>query len=140
MTAAKGATVRTVLGDLPASELGRTNHHEHLFQVSPLLPGEELDDEGRSAGEAELLHEAGTAAMVEASTTGLGRNPGGLARISERTGLGIIATSGAHRAEHHGAGHWLLELTEAELARRFADDVSHGLPEADLPRPERSLI
>ena len=37
--------VRTVSGDVPARELDRTNYHEHLFQVSPLLPGDELDDE-----------------------------------------------------------------------------------------------
>ena len=31
--------VRTVLGDVAADRLGRTNYHEHLFQVSPLLIG-----------------------------------------------------------------------------------------------------
>jgi predicted metal-dependent phosphotriesterase family hydrolase len=30
------ATVRTVLGDLPAADLGPTDYHEHLFQASPL--------------------------------------------------------------------------------------------------------
>ena len=34
------ATVRTVLGEVPAATLGRTDYHEHLFQVSPLLPGD----------------------------------------------------------------------------------------------------
>ena len=42
------ATVRTVLGDIPAADLGSCDYHEHLFQVSPLLSGDELDDESSS--------------------------------------------------------------------------------------------
>jgi hypothetical protein len=38
-------TVTTVLGNIDARSLGRTNYHEHLLQVTPLLPGDELDDE-----------------------------------------------------------------------------------------------
>jgi phosphotriesterase-related protein len=125
------AAVRTVLGDVPAHDLGRVNYHEHLFQVSPLLPGDELDDEGRSGQEAGLLRQAGTRAMVEATPIGLGRNPAALARISASTGLRIIATSGAHREAHYGAGHWLTDLSEAELARRFTADIESGLPESD---------
>lgn len=37
--------IRTVLGDVDASLLGAVDYHEYLFQVSPLLPGDELDDE-----------------------------------------------------------------------------------------------
>ena len=43
------ATVRTVLDDLPAADLGQTNYHEHLFQASPLVVGDELDSESASA-------------------------------------------------------------------------------------------
>jgi phosphotriesterase-related protein len=67
--------VRTALGDIEATALGRTDYHEHLFQVTPLLPGDELDDEERSGEEARLLHAAGIDAMVEATPTGLGRDP-----------------------------------------------------------------
>ena len=49
--------IRTVLGDIEAAELGPTNYHEHLFQISPLLPGDELDDEERSGREAETLRD-----------------------------------------------------------------------------------
>jgi predicted metal-dependent phosphotriesterase family hydrolase len=43
MSGSRG-TVRTVLGDLPAADLGVTNAHDHLMFRSPQLPGEELDD------------------------------------------------------------------------------------------------
>jgi len=41
-------TVTTVLGEIDARNLGRTDYHEHLFQATPLLPSDELDDEDAS--------------------------------------------------------------------------------------------
>ena len=73
--------VRTVLGDIEPASLGPTNYHEHLFQSSPLLPGDELDDEVLSGREAALLRNAGMAAMVEATPLGLGRNQIGRAHV-----------------------------------------------------------
>jgi phosphotriesterase-related protein len=125
--------VRTVLGDVPPAALGVCNYHEHLFQASPLLRGDELDDEAASAQEAASLVAAGTSAMVEATPTGLGRSPSGVARISAATGLTVVHTTGAHRDEHYTAGHWLLGCDEDDLARRFEADVRTGLPERDLP-------
>jgi phosphotriesterase-related protein len=123
--------IRTVLGDVPAAHLGRCDYHEHLFQVSPLLPGDELDDETASGAEAAALRAAGIDAMVEATPTGLGRDPAGVARISATTGLHVVHTTGAHRTEHYGSGHWLTECPEAELATRFTADVREGLPAVD---------
>lgn len=125
--------VRTVLGDRPAAELGRTDYHEHLFQVSPLLPGDELDDEERSGEEAALLRAAGIDAMVDATPTGLGRDPAALARISAATGLHVVAATGAHREQHYGVGHWLTALTAPQLADRFAADLLTGMPARDGP-------
>ena len=126
-------TVRTVLGDVPAANLGPCDYHEHLFQVSALLAGDELDDEPSSEREARSLREAGIEAMVEATPTGLGRDPGAVARISARTGLHVVHVSGAHRQEHYGSAHWILEQDEEDLARRFTADVCDGLAQADTP-------
>jgi predicted metal-dependent phosphotriesterase family hydrolase len=123
--------IRTVLGDQPAAELGRCDYHEHLFQVSPLLAGDELDDERCSGQEAASLQRSGIDAMVEATPTGLGRDPGAVARISARTGLTVVHVTGAHREEHYTSDHWLLTCDAAELAVRFAADVREGLPAAD---------
>lgn len=123
--------IRTVLGDLPADGLGVCNYHEHLFQVSPLLRGDELDDEAASAAEVTSLLAAGTHAMVEATPTGLGRDPEAVARISAATGLTVVHTSGAHRDEHYAPGHWLPGCDEDDLAARFERDVVKGLPARD---------
>ena len=74
------ALVRTVLGDIDPALLGRVDYHEHLFQVSPLLPGDELDDERASGEEATLLQASGFEAMVDATPFGLARDPAALAR------------------------------------------------------------
>jgi 5-phospho-D-xylono-1,4-lactonase len=125
--------VRTVLGDVAPGDLGRCDYHEHLFQVSPLLPGDELDDEGASRAEAASLRAAGMEAMVEATPTGLGRDPAAVARISAATGLRVVHTTGAHRSEHYPHGHWLTACSEVDLAARFIADVRDGLPAVDSP-------
>ncbi|MEQ3553573.1 phosphotriesterase [Pseudonocardia nematodicida] len=130
--AVPGCIVRTVLGDVPAADLGPTNYHEHLFQVSPLLPGDELDDEAASGAEARTLVEAGIAAMVEATPTGLGRDPEAVARISRTTGLRVVHVTGGHRTEHYPDGHWLTTESEDALRVRFTADVVDGLPRSDV--------
>lgn len=135
MTAAPATpgTVRTVLGDLPIERLGRCDYHEHLFQVSPLLAGDELDDEEASLQEAESLRRAGIDAFVDATPTSLGRNPGAVARISQSTGIAVVHVSGAHHQRHYGSTHWLLEADENDLVNRFLADVRNGLPAEDVP-------
>ena len=77
-------TVTTVLGSIDARSLGRTDYHEHLFQITPLLPGDELDDEDASRQEAAPLWESRFDAMIDATPTGLGRNPAGPDQPSHR--------------------------------------------------------
>jgi phosphotriesterase-related protein len=131
------AAVRTALGDIDAAELGRTDYHEHLLQVSPLLPGDDLDDERLSGLEAARLARSGFDAMVDATPTGLGRNPAAVARISAGAALRVVLTTGAHREEHYGPDHWLLGRSAEQLAAAFLADVRDGLPVHDgFPRAE----
>lgn len=134
--------VRTVLGDVPATALGAVNYHEHLFQVSPLLPGDELDDERASTAEASLLKDSGFAAMVDATPFGLGRDPEAVARISATTGLGIVATTGMHREAHYGADHPLQMWDAERRAALFIAEVQTGMAADDaeaFESPEVSL-
>jgi 5-phospho-D-xylono-1,4-lactonase len=123
--------IRTVLGDVDPADLGSTNYHEHLFQVSPLLPGDELDDEERSRTEATLLRDSGFASMVDATPFGLGRNPEALARISASTGLRIVATTGRHREAHYSADHPTRDADAEILTSRFVREVAEGMPRDD---------
>lgn len=132
--------VRTVLGDVEPASLGRVNYHEHLFQVSPLLPGDELDDEKSSRSEAARLRASGFETMVDATPFGLGRDPAGLARISTATGLSVIATTGRHREAHYAPDHPTRTADAAQLAALFIADVREGMPSSDAdPHGPRAL-
>ena len=67
--------LRTVRGDIDPSEMGPTDSHEHLFFVSPLQPGDDMADLGRSTEEARTLVEAGAKTLVDWTPLGLGRSP-----------------------------------------------------------------
>lgn len=123
--------VRTVLGDLDPSWLGRVDYHEHLFQVSPLLVGDELDDEAASGEEAGLLRASGFEAMVDATPFGLGRDPAAVARISAATGLHVVATTGRHREAHYGPDHPMQVWGADRLAALFVSDLTRGMPADD---------
>lgn len=121
------AIIRTVLGDLDPDRLGPTNYHEHLFQTSPLLPGDQLDDEAASRAEAELMHKAGAAAMVDATPLGMGRRPGAVAAISAAIGLAIVHVTGVHRSAHYPFDHPVHDATTDELVDRYATDLLVGM-------------
>lgn len=123
--------VRTVLGDIDPSRLGRVDYHEHLFQVSPLLVGDELDDEAASGAEAGLLRASGFEAMVDATPFGLARDPAAVARISTATGLHVVATTGRHREAHYGPDHPMQVWGAERLAALFVSDLTRGMPADD---------
>jgi len=131
--------VRTVLGDIDRSLLGAVDYHEHLFQVTPLLVGDELVDEARSGAEAALLSAAGIGTMVEATPSGLGRDPAAVRRIAERIDMHIVQTTGLHHGGHYAADSPLLEQTAEQLTARFVRDIQDGFAEtAGDARPVRA--
>jgi predicted metal-dependent phosphotriesterase family hydrolase len=71
--------VRTVLRDIDTGSLGRVNYHEHSFQVSRLLPGDELTDEAAPTAEAIDVRHHGIDTVADATLIGLGRDPEALA-------------------------------------------------------------
>lgn len=123
--------VRTACGDISPADLGRTDYHEHLFQVSPLLPGDDLDDESASAAEAASLRRSGFDAMVDATPLGLGRRPAAIARIARSSGLRVVLTTGVHRREHYADDDPLLALDESALAAALRRDLLEGAVEPD---------
>lgn len=126
--------IRTVLGDLAPEQLGRTNTHEHVFQVSPLLAGDEIDDPQRSAQEIASLRDSGFEAMIDATPIGLGRRPRELATISRDTGVHVVATTGFHRDAHYGGGPAEDPLQGLDVQQRTAQmlaDIEQGMPLED---------
>lgn len=127
MRLAHEPVVRTVLGDIAPADLGPTDYHEHLFQRSPLLLGEDLDDEASSSAEASLLRAAGARAMVEATPIGLGRRPAAVARISAARELHVVHATGAHHQGHYPGDHPFLTATVENLVARYRAEVLDGM-------------
>jgi phosphotriesterase-related protein len=118
--------VTTVLGPVPAAALGTVDYHDHLFQVSPLLPGDELDSEPESGREAAALLRSGFTALVDATPIGLGRRPEAVARISAGTGLRVVAATGFHREAHYRGDDPLRELSSGAREAVFRHELTLG--------------
>ena len=116
--------VRTVRGDVEPSELGPTDAHEHLFFITPIQPGDEFADLDKAIEEAQTLVAAGGRTLVDWTPLGLGRDPEGLLRVSEATGLHVVAATGVHRDAHYLADDPLRSIAVDDLADRFVSDVT----------------
>lgn len=124
-------TVRTVLGDINPDLLGRTNYHEHLFHKSPLLVGDDLDDEHLSGCELRALGQSGFDSMVDATPIGLGRSTEALARLSNATGVAVIAATGRHRDAHYAGNEWITYFGEEQWTEIFVRELCVGMANDD---------
>ncbi len=123
--------VVTVTGSLPASALGVTDSHDHLFLRSPALPGQEFDDLEAAVSEVREAQATGVGAIVEMTPIGCGRRPDLMRAVSAATGMPIIAATGYHRDAHYPAGHWVHHATVETLAERIVCDLEEGMHPAD---------
>jgi len=126
------AIVRTVGGDISPAELGVCDAHEHLLLVSPLLPGDELNDVEIATQEATALARAGASAVVEWTPIALGRDVRGLEQVARATGLHVIASTGLHRDAHYPEGHWARLARIDQLAERFASELLEGIDGSEI--------
>ena len=134
------SVVRTVLGDIEPSRLGRTDYHEHLIQVTRLLPYDRLDDVERSAQEAAALRDAGMDALIELTPIGLNRDPAGVRAIAERSGMHVVLATGIHREAHYEADHALRQLDEQSLSTRFIRELTDAVDANDSGVGEAQLL
>ena len=150
-----GPVVRTVLGDVPASDLGRTLIHEHLIcsltkywlpDFAPELSTRKvgldtlhdvkahafsvrdnlvLDDIENAIREMGELRAAGGAALVEVTSHGIERDVHALAAISRRSGINVIAGCGYYIGLTHPAG--LAQRPEASIADEMLREITEGI-------------
>jgi 5-phospho-D-xylono-1,4-lactonase len=118
------AEVMTVLGPIPAHELGVTDAHDHLFLSSPALPDQDFHDTEKAIAE---VTGAGLNTIVEVTPIDLGRDPAGMRAVSQRTGVHVIAATGYHRDAHYPRGHWVYDASVDELAGRILADLQQGM-------------
>ena len=128
--------IRTITGDISPESLGATNYHEHAFQISPLLKGDELNDLAKSTAEFKRLKESGFDAYVDATPIGLGRNLNSIMKLQAQTGLNVVHTTGVHRSAHYESGAEITSKSAAELATIFHDEITLGMSDESGARTE----
>jgi phosphotriesterase-related protein len=125
----------TVLGPAGPAGLGAVDAHEHLFLHSAALPGDDFGSVDAMVSEAETVRASGIDTIVELTPVGLGRSVAGLAELSRRTGVHVVAATGYHRDAHYPAGHWVYREPSAVLEEVLLTDLTSGIDERDWQGP-----
>ncbi len=125
--------IRTVCGDIPASELGICYPHEHLFGRPPKhlsAPDFELDSLDAALEETKRFREAGGRALVDMSTLDYHRDAQKLKQVSEATGVHIIAATGFNKDRF--SREIVDSLTDQALDDLLYNDVTTGIAGTDI--------
>ncbi|MFO7941414.1 MAG: hypothetical protein R6U92_02015 [Bacillota bacterium] len=143
--------IRTVLGDIDRAKLGHCQTHEHVLCDESLAtrpeltsstrsagkPGESmgdlpkamtrmiLDDEERALELLEAYRAAGGGAIAEMTTDGWGRDPQGLARLSEKSGVHIIMSTGFYTEPY--IPRFAYQRSIADLAELMVAEIESGV-------------
>lgn len=133
--------IMSVKGPLDTSELGFCQSHEHLYIAdgypAHIFDHQKIDDEALSARELNLFRKAGGGAVVDAQPAGCGRSALVLRRLSEKSGVHIIASTGFHKTLFYPDGHWTYKWDTDRLTRLYLDELTTGMYAAcDDQKPE----
>lgn len=118
---------RTVLEDIAADDMGFTYPHEHLHAVPPPCQRDrdlELSSYENSVSELLNFKAVGGCTLVEASTLDYGRDLNILKKMSQETGVHVIATTGFNKHLYYPG--WVAEKSMEEIAQMLARDVLTG--------------
>ncbi len=129
--------VQTVLGPVAPGDLGFTLPHEHtkcsLWWIESRWDYWELiGDEPRMNEELAAYKALGGGALVDVTPIGIGRDLARLARLSQATGLHIVAGAGWYRQAYYPA--------EARIDRRSVDDLADEIVQEFIDGPFRPGI
>ena len=115
---------QSVRGEIDPSELGVTLPHEHtqiaLWHIADRWDYWQLTrDEPVILEELAAFRNAGGGTLVDLTLVGVGRDPGWLRTLSERSGLNLVMGCGWYRTAYYPP--------EALIDRRTADDLAAEL-------------
>ena len=125
--------IRTVLGDIPVSELGVCYPHEHVFGKPPphlSAPDFELDDPEVAISELLAFKQAGGSALVDMSTLDYNRDVVALKQVSGKTGIHIIAATGFNKDTF--SKEIIDSLSDDDMYALFLKDVTEGIKDTGI--------
>jgi len=101
---------RTVLGDIDSQALGITDAHAHvLMRIGLILLKQadfRLDDEQKSIEELQDYFRFGGRTVIDSAPLSIGRDPDPLERISQQSGVRIVAATRFHKTKCYLESHW----------------------------------
>jgi predicted metal-dependent phosphotriesterase family hydrolase len=123
--------VQTVTGPLDPAALGWTLTHEHVFLTLWANDAHgymgQTSDEEVLAAELAAFRAAGGACLVDQTPGGAGRDPEGLVRLSERTGVRIVTGCGYYTEPFYPPGDDLARRPVDDIAETFVREITDGL-------------
>lgn len=128
--------IQTVTGSMTVEELGHCQIHEHIFArktpMSDKNPALLIDDEAKSLEELKRYRAAGGHSIVDAQPVGAGRDEEVLERLSRKSGVRIVASTGYHLLGFYPEEHWIHTLGFRDLEQLFVQELTEGMLPFDV--------
>lgn len=124
--------LRTVLGDLVLAPDALILPHEHLLCDFSSVSGQLdhiLNEWELARDELAPVAAAGVGALVEVTPPDLGRDPAGLARIAQATGIGVVMATGWYRESFYPPE--IDRRTVGGLAAEMIEELTAGVHVGD---------
>ena len=109
----------TVKGKIRPDTLGFCQCHEHIalskgqsYEINPALC---IDDEKKSLEEVIRYKDNGGSSLIDAQPCGCNRMAEVLQRISKKTGVHIIASTGFHKLCFYQKDHWIHSVSQGDM-------------------------
>ncbi len=130
---------RTILGDIPSSEMGLTYAHEHIViddgYVTAAHPEFLLNDVKKITEELQRFYNVGGRTVVDTMPSNCGRNPILSAKVSQSSKVNIIVPTGIHLEIYYPKNHWRYKYSEDQLTELFVADIEVGIDRFDYGAP-----
>ncbi|WP_127490728.1 phosphotriesterase family protein [Paenibacillus glycanilyticus] len=127
----KQQMARTVLGDVPADQLGIVYAHEHLIIQGGLgvMKNKDLllNQVDYAVAEVKECMQYGAQSFVDYMPLDSGRHPSALVDIAKQTGAHIIAVTGFHKPMYYDDLHWIYHYSVDQIAELLIQECEVGM-------------
>lgn len=125
-------TVMTVLGPIPADQLGYVLPHEHPFCQLRQAPyrydfPDQFDDDRIVTAEVAAFGELGGTTLVDLTVPDIGRSPERLRKLSQNTGVQVVMGCGWYRGNYYRAEDVIEKRTAGSLADQLIAEITEGV-------------
>lgn len=131
--------IRTIEGDIPVSEMGFTDSHDHIWKEGGMEvlkdPDFAIDCPEKSRRELLSFKEAGGQTIVDMQPLGVGRGIEPMRAIAKGTGVHVIAVTGFHKGSFYDKTHFVHRYEEDQITELVTAEVMEGIEVNDYCGP-----